>query len=90
MKAQETSQFYRFPMVCIFSIFSHNLGSIVGTYWPSKNRPDIEKTDNLIGDLVQSGQEKAKMTSEIAAMLDELMGRGRNEEAGKQSSRSKP
>jgi len=27
------------------------------------------------------------MTSEIAAMLDELMGRGRNEEAGKQSNR---
>jgi len=27
------------------------------------------------------------MTSEIAAMLDELMGRGRNEEAGKQADR---
>ena len=27
------------------------------------------------------------MTSEIAAMLDELMGRGRNEEAGKQTQR---
>ena len=27
------------------------------------------------------------MTSEIAAMLDELMGRGRNEEAGKQVKR---
>ena len=30
-----------------------------------------------------------EMTSEIAAMLDELMGRGRNEEAGKQSNRGK-
>merc|ERR1711915_1068687 len=31
--------------------------------------------------------EKGEMTSEIAAMLDELMGRGRNEEAGKQTQR---